>query len=95
MSTEQEYDEQVGPLLKALADKCESMGVAMACRIEWLPGEAAVEATTGALEYSRGMKLATLACLCHGNVDNLFIHLLRCKGAEGSMFLAPHLRNGL
>lgn len=90
MSTEQQYDEIIAPLLAHVALECQRLGMVMVARVEWEPGECGVT-QIGNNGWSGGQKLAWMAAHSRGNIDALCMRLLREPGADQSVFLARFL----
>ncbi len=90
MSTEQQYDDVIAPMLARVAEECAKLGMAMVARVEWEPGEAGIT-QIGDNRWSGGQKLAWMAAHSHGNIDRLCMSLLKEKGADQSVFLARFL----
>lgn len=75
--TEQEYDEQIAPVLAEIAQKVCDLGGSLIARVEWAPDEAGITAQ-GISEWSGiAQKLAAHAMTCKGNLDSLYITLAR------------------
>lgn len=68
--TEQEYDEQIAPVLLDLATKVGNLGGSMVARVEWAPNEGGTT-RGGDWKSSVSMKLAYLGAMCNGNLDKL------------------------
>lgn len=86
--TEQEYDEQIAPVLLELAQKVGTMGGSMVARVEWAPNEG--ETTRGGdWQSSVSMKLAYLGAMCNGNLDKLVFSAQ--KYADTSQTIVGHL----
>lgn len=89
MATEQQYDEIIAPMLKAVADRCTELGMSLVARVEWARDESGI--TQVVPEYAGvGQKLTQLAAHAHGNVDGLCISLLKRMDCSNSIFLARH-----
>lgn len=88
---EKKYDEIIAPMLLAVADKCKELGMAMIARVEWEPGECGIT-QMGDNDRSGGQRLAYMAAFSRGNIDFLCMSLLKVKGADQSVFLAPFLK---
>lgn len=92
MATEQEYDEHIAPLLLEIAKKCSDLGMAIVARVEWEPGKAGVT-QMGNNAWSVAQRLTQLAALCHGNIDNVCIHLMREFDVSQSAILYKYQAN--
>lgn len=70
--TEQEYDEQIAPVLAGIAQRVQELGGSMVARVEW-EGQRAGITHIGIENSSVSQKLTDLAALCKGNFDLLYI----------------------
>lgn len=75
--TEQEYDEQIAPLLLEIANKVDSLGGSIVCRVEWGPDQAGITTLGVTKDSGAGKQLATLAALCQGNFDQLYFSSIK------------------
>jgi len=89
MATEQEYDDIVAPMLKAVADKCTELGMTLIARVEWEPGESGI--TQIGPFNSIGQFMTHAAAHSHGNIDKMLLSMIEKRNVEQSMFL--HLYN--
>lgn len=71
--TEQEYDEQIAPMLAEVAKKVSAMGGSMVARVEWAKDEAGITHIGITEQSGVGQQLTDLAALCRGNFDLLCI----------------------
>lgn len=90
MATEQQYDEEIAPLLKAVADRCSELGMDLVARVEWEPGEAGITQINIGPKSSMGQKMTQLAAHSHGNVDAFCIEMLKRYDVSASLFLSRH-----
>lgn len=85
--TEQEYDEQIAPMLAKVAEKVSAMGGSMVARVEWAKDEAGIT-HIGITEKSVvGQQLTDLAALCRGNFD-----LLCIEAGNASTYRKPYTK---
>lgn len=86
MATEQQYDDEIAPLLMEAGKRCEALGISMVARAEWAPDEygiTQVQSETASI----GQKLAQLAAHAKGNFDALAIGAIKSFGPGNSIFL--------
>ena len=82
------YDDEIAPALLALGKQCEQHGFSLVAVVEWEPGETARTVTLQA-GASFKLKLVELAARCCGNVDAMFMGLMKYAKEHGhsSIFL--------
>ena len=85
MSTEQEYDDIIAPMLADVAKKCAELGMSLIARVEWEPGESGI--TQIGTMTSAGQSLTQIAAHSHGNVDSMCLHLIKTRDVSASIFL--------
>lgn len=83
MATEQEYDKQIAPLLKDVAEKCDKLGMTMIARIEWQKGEAGIT-QIGRDKMGMEQLLTTYAAHARGNFDLLTMTLKKNCDTPGT-----------
>lgn len=91
MATEQQYDEFIAPLLKAVAERCQEFGMAIVARVEFDgdDGEKACGVTqVGNDEASISQRMAHIAAHCGGNFDALGIEMKKRFDCSASIFLS-------
>ncbi len=86
MATEHEYDEQIAPLLLAVARKCDELGMTLVAKAEWAPGEGGVT-FTGVDRMGCEQQLTRYAAFARGNFDALARKLKKDFGHGGSWVL--------
>ncbi len=75
--TEQEYDEQIAPILADVARKVNALGGSMVARVEWEKDEAGITRIGVTEESGIGQRITELAAFCRGNFDQLYIEAAR------------------
>ena len=75
--TEQDYDEQIAPLLADIANKIGELGGSIVARVEWAPDESGTTALGVTEKSGIGQILVAHAATCNGNLDSLYITLAR------------------
>lgn len=85
-ATEQIYDDEIAPMLRAVVEKCQALGLHMVAHVEWADGGSGITqwVPDGA---SVQMRMTQLAAHAHGNFDALGMNMLRNFDCKASMIL--------
>lgn len=83
---EKVYDDEIAPMLRAVVERCQKLGLHMVAHVEWSDGG------TGITQWvpegaSVQMRMTQLAAHAHGNFDGLAISMLRNFDCKASMVL--------
>lgn len=83
---EQVYDDEIAPMLRAVVEKCQDLGLHMVAHVEWADGGSGITqwVPDGA---SVQLRMTQLAAHSHGNFDKLGINMLKTFDCSASMFL--------
>jgi len=92
--SEQEYDEEIAPLLLKAAKRCEELGYPIVAVVEYGGGERG-ETRFVPEEATLAMRMLSMLAGSGNNIDLFLINLLRHCNKNGislheSMFLAKH-----
>jgi hypothetical protein len=91
MATEKEYDDEIAPLLKAVAERCQELGMAFVARVEF-DGDDGVKSCgvtqVGNDDSSVAQRMAQMAAHCGGNFDALGIEMRKRFDCSSSILLS-------
>lgn len=85
--TEDEYDDQIAPVLREIGEKVKALGGNMIARVEWENGAAGSTLARGRDTCGATQRLTEMAARCDGNLDAVLIAALREFDCSNSMFL--------
>lgn len=90
MATEKEYDEEIAPMLKAVAERCAALGMPIVARVEFdgEDGEKACGITQiGNDDATVAQRLCHIAAHVGGNFDALAMECIKRLGPGNSIYL--------
>jgi hypothetical protein len=76
MAEERQYDEEIAPMMLAVAKECERLGMSMVARVEWAPDQFGIT-QIGIGDAGIGQKMTLLAAHAKGNIDLFCIEAMK------------------